>query len=82
MPRYYFDFCENNELAVDEDGMELPDMRAVQIEAARSLVDIARHAVWTKAETVLGHRMSIEVRDDTGSVLQARFTFELERKKQ
>ena len=82
MPRYYFDLCENNELAIDEEGLELPNLRAVQIEAARSLVDIARHAVWTKAETILGHQMSIEVRDGSGPVLQARFTFELEKHKQ
>ncbi|WP_456627558.1 DUF6894 family protein [Bradyrhizobium sp. URHC0002] len=61
--------------------MELPTLQAVQIEAARSLVDMARHAVWTKAETILGHRMSIEVRDDHGPLLEARFTFELERRK-
>jgi len=43
---------------------------------------MARHAVWTKAETIVDHGMSIEVRDDNGPVLQARFTFELERRKQ
>jgi hypothetical protein len=81
MPRYYFDLCENNDLAVDEEGVGLPDMQAVQVEAARSLVDMARHAVWTRAENILGHQMSIEVRDDDGPVLQAKFTFELERHK-
>ncbi len=77
-----FRLCENNELAVDEEGLELPNMRAVQIEAARSLVDIARHAVWTGAETILGHQMSIQVRDGSGPVLQAKFTFELEKHRQ
>jgi hypothetical protein len=78
MPRYYFDLRDNEELAVDEEGMELPTLQAVQIETARSLVDIAKHAIWTKAESVLRHRMAIEVRNGTGPVLQARFTFELE----
>jgi hypothetical protein len=78
MPRYYFDLRDNDELAVDEEGMELPTLQAVQIETARSLVDIAKHAIWTKAESVLRHRMAIEVRNGTGPVLQARFTFELE----
>jgi uncharacterized protein DUF6894 len=82
MPRYYFDLCDNGELAIDEEGMELPTLKAVQIEAARSLVDIAKHAIWTKAETVLGHRMAIEVRDDNGPVLKAKFTFELEQHEQ
>ena len=78
MPRYYFDLRDNEELAVDEEGMELPTLQAVQIETARSLVDIVKHAIWTKAESVLRHRMAIEVRNGTGPVLQARFTFELE----
>jgi hypothetical protein len=78
MPRYYFDLREAHELAVDDEGLELPTLQAVQIEAVRSLVDMARHAVWTRAETLTGHRMAIEVRDTAGQVLQARFTFELE----
>jgi hypothetical protein len=43
---------------------------------------MAEHALWTKAETILGHRMRVEVRDGTGPVLQATFTFEIERHKQ
>jgi len=82
MPRYYFDIRDADELAVDEEGLELPSLKAVQTEAARSLADMAKHAVWTSAETMLGHRMAIEVRDDNGPVLQAKFTFELEQHKQ
>ena len=82
MPRYYFDLREADELAVDDEGLELPTLQAVRIEAARSLVDMARHAVWTKTETPTGHRMAIEVRNTTGPVLQARFTFELEHQRQ
>lgn len=81
MPRYYFDIRDADDLAVDEEGTVLPDLQAVQVEAARSLVDMARHAVWTKAETILGHRMAVEVRDENGPVLEARFTFELERRR-
>ena len=29
MSRYCFDLCENNELATDEEGVELPDKQAV-----------------------------------------------------
>jgi hypothetical protein len=53
MPRYYFDLREDGELAVDEEGLELPTLQAVQIEAARSLVDMARHAVWQKPKQSL-----------------------------
>jgi hypothetical protein len=82
MPRYYFDIRDNDELAADDEGLDLPNLQAVQIEAARSLADMAKHAVWEKAETILGHRMAVEVRDDNGPVLQAKFTFELERHQQ
>jgi uncharacterized protein DUF6894 len=36
MARYYFDLRDGDQLAVDEEGMELPIMQAVQVEAARS----------------------------------------------
>ena len=81
MALYYFDLRDAGYLSVDEDGMELPTMQSVQIEAARSLVDLAKDAVWTTAATALGHRMAIEVRDENGPVLQAKFTFAIERHK-
>ena len=79
MSRYYFDLRDGDQLAVDEEGVELPTMQAVQVEAARSLVDIAKHAIWTKAATILVHRMAIEVRNESGAVMQAKFIFALER---
>ena len=82
MPRYYFDLREGDELAVDEEGAELTNLQAVQMEAVRSLVDMARHTIWTKADCIFGHPMAVEVRDENGPVLQAKFTFELERLRQ
>jgi hypothetical protein len=82
MALYFFDMRVGVILLVDQEGVELPNLKAVQIEAARSLGDMAEHALWTKAETILGHRMRVEVRDGTGPVLQATFTFEIERHKQ
>jgi hypothetical protein len=82
MAQYFFDMRVGAELLADEDGLELPNLKAVQIEAARSLGELAQHALWTTAETILGHRMGVEVRDGTGPVLQAAFTFEIERHKQ
>jgi hypothetical protein len=81
MPRYYFDIRDADELAVDVEGLELSTLKAVQAEAARSLVEMAQHAVWTSAETMLGHQMAIEVRDENGPVLEAKFTFELKQHK-
>lgn len=79
MRRYYFDLRDNGTLGVDDGGTELPDLRAVQIEAARALVDMVNTVIWEQAETVLGHRIAIEVRNDNGPVLQEGFTLELER---
>jgi hypothetical protein len=42
MPKYYFDIRENDEIAVDELGMDLPDLRAAAVEAAQSLADMAK----------------------------------------
>jgi len=70
MPRHYFDVHDANALAIDDEGMELPTLEAVPQEAAKSLVNTAKHAVWTKAETLAGHRTSIDVRDGNGTWLQ------------
>jgi hypothetical protein len=80
MSRYYFDMCEEDEIASDEEGLELPTIESVLEEAARSLADMARNAMQTHRG---GTRrpMAIEVRDDSGAVLQARFTFEVERQR-
>jgi uncharacterized protein DUF6894 len=80
MRRYYFDLREGDDLAADDEGLELPSIERVQEEAARSLADMARDAV-RKNHDGAGHRMSIEVRDDGGPVLQVKFTFEINRHK-
>jgi hypothetical protein len=82
MPRYYFDLRDGDELAVDEEGVELRNIDLVQEEAARSLADMARDAVRrTTRNRDLNHRMAIEVRDDHGPVMQVKFTFVVERRK-
>lgn len=65
-PAIISDVPDANELAIDDEGMELPTLEAVPQEAAKSLVNTAKHAVWTKAETIAGHRTSIDVRDGNG----------------
>ena len=42
MSRYYFDMRQGDEIASDEEGLELPTIESVQEEAARSLADMAR----------------------------------------
>jgi hypothetical protein len=77
--RYFFDLRKGDEVAIDEEGVELPTIEAVQEEAARSLADVARDAVHNAHKNGAGHQMSIEVRDEQGAVLQAKFTFDLTR---
>jgi hypothetical protein len=80
VPRYYFDIREGDKFAPDEEGLELSSIQAVQGEAARSLADMARDAVRSPDDGA-AHQMAIEVRDDNGPVLQAKFTFETDRHK-
>ncbi|WP_441235272.1 DUF6894 family protein [Bradyrhizobium sp. 930_D9_N1_4] len=81
MPRYYFDLLDGGVLAVDEEGLELPSLQAAQAEAAKSLADLARDAVYDPAATLDKRDMAIEVRDATGAVMQVKFAFEIERSK-
>jgi hypothetical protein len=75
MMRYYFDLRDGDELAPDEEGMELRSMELVQQEAAKTLADIVREAVLRVDGRA--RRMAIEVRTDNGPVLQARFSLEV-----
>jgi hypothetical protein len=79
MRRYYFDLRDGDALVVDEEGLELLNVEAVQEEAARALAGFA----WDAARCSAGsdsHSLAIEVRDDAGPVMNVRFAFEIERK--
>ena len=54
-------------------------MRAVQEEAARSMMDAARDAVLSRNAGSLA-QISIEVRDADGAVMRMGFSFEIARK--
>jgi hypothetical protein len=69
MKRYFFDISDGDELAADEDGMELPDVEAALEEAARSLADLARDRIRGQPY----RRMAIEVRDIDGPVVEVSF---------
>jgi hypothetical protein len=49
MPRYYFDVWEADGLRLDDEGIELRDVDAVQNAAVRSLADMAREALNSRA---------------------------------
>ncbi|MBI5318548.1 hypothetical protein [Bradyrhizobium sp.] len=72
MTRYYFDIRDGEALYRDDEGMELEDQRAAEIEAATALAGMARDLSPLDER----HHMAIEVRTDAGSVLQAAFIFE------
>ena len=80
MTRYYFDIHEGDDLASDEEGLELSSLQAVQEEAARSLADMARDAVRGEPDGA-AHDMSIEVRDADGPVMEVKFGFRVDRKR-
>ena len=80
MPRYYFDFRDGDNLSFDEEGLELSSIASVQEEAAKALADMARDAVRSsKYNGSESRRMSVEVRNEDGPVLQVKFTFEVAR---
>ena len=73
MKRYFFDIRDGDNLAVDEEGMELRDVEAAQEEAARSLADMTRDRIRSKPRW----HVAIEVRDDNGPVVEASFQWRL-----
>jgi hypothetical protein len=83
MKRYYFDVRLGDQLTPDEEGMEFPNIETVQREAALSLADVIKDHMQRRqnAGNGLAPLFAIEVRDDDGPVLQARFTFELAKAK-
>jgi hypothetical protein len=75
MPRFYFDIRDNQALAIDEEGLDLPDLRAAEVEAAQSLAHMARDM----PAGTQHHHMAIEVRSDEGPLFQATFLFQITR---
>jgi hypothetical protein len=80
MARYYFDLLDDEGVFIDEEGLELSSLRAVQVEAAKSLADMARDAVHG-SQDLSKRYMAIGVRNEAGPVMQVRFDFEVEKLK-
>ena len=78
MARYYFDLLDSDGLVVDDEGREIEDLEAVQVEAARSLIDLARDSLMMATFRSV-EQLSILVRDDGGPVMKAHFNFEIEK---
>ncbi len=76
MPRYYFDIRDGRVLCPDEEGLELANWRAAEVEAAMSLAGMAKeHAALDRPRP-----MGIEVRTDEGPLFQVAFVFEAARR--
>jgi hypothetical protein len=66
MTRYFFDWSDKENFDEDDDeGMELPDLEAVKVEASRSLLERARDILPGRDR----HSLSIEVRCESGRPL-------------
>ena len=65
MARYFFDWRDNENFDEDDEGVELPDLQAVKVEASRSLLERARDIM----PGLDRHSLSIEVRDESGRPL-------------
>lgn len=77
MPHYYFDIRNGQDLYPDEEGLELADQKAAEIEATTSLVGLAKDL----PPLYEPQHMAIEVRTPEGPVFQAAFIFESTRLK-
>jgi hypothetical protein len=79
MGLYFFDFRDGDERVLDEEGLELRDMMAVQNEAARALAGLAWDSIANFKSAEI-HQMAIEVRDRYGPVMEVEFSFKIIRK--
>jgi hypothetical protein len=78
--RYYFDIREGDQFTVDDEGWEYPSIEIARNEAVRSLAEMAREAV-PEAKDSFDLRMSIHVRDESGSMVEVKFSFEVIRRR-
>jgi uncharacterized protein DUF6894 len=72
MTRYYFDIRDGEFFYPDDEGLELTDQTAAEVEAAKSLADLAKNL----APLDERHHMAVEVRTSAGPVFQAAFIFD------
>ena len=74
MPRFYFDVREGEQLTLDEEGAEFPDLAAVRQEAMLALIDVGRDILSEDSPDII-----IEVRDESGEqVVRAKISIVVE----
>ncbi|UGX98007.1 DUF6894 family protein [Bradyrhizobium barranii] len=76
MTRYYFDIRDDTGLYPDEEGLEFDTQQEAEVEAARSLANLAKDFATIRQD------VSVEVRTEVERVFQAAFIFDRSRMKQ
>lgn len=76
MKRYYFDIRDGSQFIRDDEGVELANIESARQEATAALSEISRE--WSRGRPQ--HCMAVEVRDDRGPILEARFSFVIEQR--
>ena len=71
MTRYFFDIRDGTGLYPDEVGLDLPNQRAAEMEAAHTLAGLARDAVNMRDR----HDVAVEVRSETEPLFHASLVF-------
>ena len=73
MARYFFDTRDNGTLIVDDEGVELPDLEAVKVQAATSLAELALDVLPGSIQ----RNLTVHVRDMADNlVMVTQLTFE------
>ena len=81
MARFYFDIRDGDVFVPDHEGWEYASVGDACDEAVRTLADLAREAVRAGHKKSFSLRMSIEVRDEGGTVVEVGFAFEVARRR-
>jgi hypothetical protein len=76
MTRYYFDIRDDTGLYPDEEGLEFDTQQEAEVEAARSLANLAKDFASIRQD------VSVEVRTEVERVFQAALIFDRSRTKQ
>jgi hypothetical protein len=71
MKRFYFDICDGDRNLIDEEGLDLPDIKTAEHEATLALAEMAHSLVRGRKQ----RNLTIAVRDDDGPLLRASFSF-------
>ncbi|QOZ29837.1 hypothetical protein [Bradyrhizobium sp. CCBAU 51753] len=78
MMRYFFDIRDGKDLYPDEEGLDLPNQLAAEVEATDALAALARDA----ADENKRRDVAIEVRSETTPLFHASLVFQSDRAKQ